>query len=73
MVKGASTQSLVKSFLAILRMDGDMATFFVSMLTEQGVLRFGNEGVLVSQELLVADGWFWINLFFPSDILFLHN
>ncbi|GMP74551.1 hypothetical protein CsSME_00031949 [Camellia sinensis var. sinensis] len=44
MVKGVSTQSVVKSFSAILKMDGDMAIFFVSMLTEQG-------GELVSTDI----------------------
>lgn len=37
MVKGGSTQNLVKSFLAILRMDIETATFFASMSTDQGL------------------------------------
>ena len=36
MVKAASIQSLVMYFLAISKMDGDMATSFVLMLMEQG-------------------------------------
>jgi len=37
MVKAASIQRLVMYFLAISKMDGDMATSFVLMLMEQGL------------------------------------
>lgn len=37
MVKVVSIQSLVMSFLAIFKMDGDMATFFVLMSMGQGL------------------------------------
>ncbi|CAL5408856.1 unnamed protein product [Camellia sinensis] len=53
MVKGVSTQIVVKSFSAILKMDGDMAIFFVSMLTEQG-LDYGTVGKELLHQL---DRW----------------
>jgi hypothetical protein len=37
MVKGVSIRSLVMSFLAISKMDGDMANFFVSISMGQGL------------------------------------
>lgn len=37
MVKDGSTQSLVKSFLAILRMGIEMAGFFILMSADQGL------------------------------------
>ncbi|RVX11615.1 Protein accumulation and replication of chloroplast 3 [Vitis vinifera] len=55
MVKGASIQSLVMSSLAILKMDGDMATSCVSMLMEKRCVEVWDEGVLVSREQLDSD------------------
>ncbi|TKY50766.1 ACCUMULATION AND REPLICATION OF CHLOROPLASTS 3 [Spatholobus suberectus] len=42
MVRGGSTQSLVMPSLAISKMDGDMASFFVLMRMGQGTLKYGN-------------------------------